>query len=254
MNDRNEFKFTPSVWIIPSVLTFTIWVVFFIENNYGFNFSEYGIFPRTLQGLIGIFLSPFLHGDLNHILSNTAPLFILTTALIYFYRNQSLKVIVFGILLSGLITWIIGRNSTHIGASSLIYVLFSFIFVKGFLTKYYRLMALSLTVIISYGGMIWYVFPSPLTVGQNSISWEGHLAGLISGIIFAFYFKTPNYVKETYYDWQKPGFIPEEDAFMKRFDENGNFVNPPKPEEEIDENQPVEVKYIYEYKEIVKDN
>jgi len=31
---------------------------------------------------------------------------------------------------------------------------------------------------------------------------------------------------------QKPDFNPEEDAFMKHFDENGNFVNTETPEEE----------------------
>ena len=83
------------------------------------------LFLVFLQGLI---FSPFLHGSLNHIANNSIPLFILTTALIYFYRDISLKVLFYGILLSGLITWVIGRESYHVGASSLIYVLVSFIF------------------------------------------------------------------------------------------------------------------------------
>ena len=96
----------------------------------------------------------------------------------YFYRAISLKVLCYGILLSGLITWVIGRESYHIGASSLIYVLVSFIFFKGMMTQYYRLMALSMAVVLFYGGMIWYVFPDI----DKTISWEGHLAGLITGV------------------------------------------------------------------------
>ncbi len=108
-------------------------------------------------------------------------------------------------------------------------------------------MALSFMVVLIYGGMIWYVFPDV----DNQISWEGHLAGFISGLLFAFVFKTPNYVSEIQYDWEKPDFNPQEDAFMKRFDENGNFVNPPKFEEIEVEFEEVLVQnptIVYDYK------
>lgn len=217
-----------------------------MEDSFNVDLTTHGILPRTGSGLQGVIFSPFLHGNLSHIANNSIPLFILTTALIYFYREVSLKVIVYGILLSGLITWVIGRDSYHIGASSLIYVLVSFIFFKGMMTKYYRLMALSLTVVMIYGGMIWYVFPEI----DKQISWEGHLAGLISGFFFATRFKTPDYVKDTQYNWEKPDFNPEEDMFMKHFDENGNFVNTPEPEEEISEQViPIGINYVYTFKE-----
>lgn len=246
MNDFHHFKFTPSVWIVPSLLLIMIWGVFFIERSFNIDLSNHGILPRTWSGFQGVFFSPFLHGDLNHIANNSFPLFILTTALIYFYREVSLKVLVYGVFLSGVITWVIGRNSFHIGASSLIYVLVSFIFFKGLMTQYYRLMALSLTVVMLYGGLIWYVFPEV----DKQISWEGHLAGLLTGFMFAIYYKTPDYVKATQYPWEKPDFNPEEDMFMKHFDENGNFVNTPEPEEEsVEEIQQVPLNYVYEYKE-----
>ena len=244
MNDYHHFKFTPSVWIVPSFLLILIWFIFFFENIFNIDLSSHGILPRRFSGLQGIIFSPFLHGDLNHIANNSFPLFILTIALIYFYRDISLKILYFGILLSGLITWIIGRNSFHIGASSLIYVLVSFIFFKGMMTQYYRLMALSLTVVMIYGGMIWYVFPQV----DNHISWEGHLSGLITGFAFASYFKTPDYKKAIQYAWERPDFNPEEDAFVKHFDENGNFVNTPKEEEEV-ENSSTGINYIYDFKE-----
>ena len=242
MDESRHFKFTPSVWIIPTLLLLVIWGVFLAENKFNVGLSEHGIYPRTFFGLQGIVFSPFLHGDLNHIASNSLPLFILTAALIYFYRNLSLKILFYGILLSGIITWIIGRNSYHIGASSLIYVLVSFIFFKGMMAQYYRLMALSLTVVLMYGGMIWYVFPDV----DKTISWEGHLAGLITGFAFAFLFKTPDYKKEIRYEWEKPDFNPEQDMFMKHFDDDGNFVNTPEPEEEIvEEIFPLQVHYIF---------
>jgi len=246
MNDYHHFKFTPSVWLVPTILLIMIWGVFFVERSFNVDLSSHGIMPRTLAGLQGVLFSPFLHGSLNHIANNSFPLFILTTALIYFYREVSLKVLVYGIVLSGVITWVIGRNSVHIGASSLIYVLVSFIFFKGMMTQYYRLMALSLTVVMLYGGLIWYIFPEV----DKQISWEGHLAGLISGFVFAISYKTPDYVKAIQYPWEKPDFNPEDDMFMKHFDENGNFVNTPEPEEEpLEVLQQQAITYVYEYKE-----
>ncbi len=250
MNDYHHFKFTPSVWIIPSFLLILIWAVFFFENSFNVDLTSYGILPRTFSGLQGVLFSPFLHGDLNHIANNSIPLFVLTTALIYFYRDISLKVLCYGILLSGVITWIIGRNSFHIGASGLIYVLVSFIFFKGMMTQYYRLMALSLTVVMFYGGMVWYVFPDV----DKTISWEGHSAGLITGFAFAIIYKTPDYKKDIQYEWEKPEFNPENDMFMKHFDENGNFVNTPEPEEIVEEIPTTGVSYIYHFKAATDDN
>lgn len=94
-------------------------------------------------------------------------------------------------------------------------------------TGYYRLVALSLTIIVLYGGMVWYVFPGD----DQTISWEGHLGGLVSGLLFSRIYKTPEYKKQIVYDWQRPDFDPKRDPFMKRFDDNGNFVNPPKLED-----------------------
>lgn len=248
MNDHHYFKFTPSVWLVPTFLLILIWSVFYVENIFNVDLSVFGVFPRTISGLKGVFLSPFIHGNMNHIANNSLPLFILTTALIFFYREVSLKVLFYGIVFSGLITWVIARDSYHIGASGLIYVLVSFIFFKGLMTQYYRLIALSLTVVVLYGGMIWYVFPDI----DKTISWEGHLAGLITGFVFAVRLKTPDYIEEIRYDWEKPNFDPQGDPFMKRFDENGNFVNPPKPEEIMVEYEEVvsePVRYIYTLKE-----
>ncbi len=129
-------------------------------------------------------------------------------------------------MFTGILTWLIARESYHIGASGLIYALVSFIFFKGLRSQYYRLVALSLIIILVYGGMIWYVFPNV----EEGISWEGHLAGLITGAIMAVYFKTPDYKEKLQFEWQKPDYNPEGDKFMERFDENGNFVNPPIPE------------------------
>jgi len=228
MND-DHFKYSNSVLGLPLFFVLFLWFVYWLEIRFDFDFVENGIFPRTVSGLQGIIFSPFIHADIEHLYNNSIPLLILLAALQYFYARQSLEIIGYGILFSGLITWIIGRESYHIGASGLIYVLVGFIFFKGIQTQYYRLVALSLAVILVYGGMVWYVFPKV----DSTISWEGHLAGLVTGFFLSVFYKTPEYTKIIKYDWEHPDFNPMEDKFMQRFDEYGNFVNLPK--EEINE-------------------
>lgn len=223
MMTDNYFKFSPSVLLFPFFFVLTLWFVFWLDIRWHFNFDDLGIYPRSLSGLKGVFLSPFIHGNLEHLFNNSIPLFILISALRYFYREESIQILGFGILLSGIITWVIGRESYHIGASGLVYVLVSFIFFKGIMTKYYRLVSLSLVVILVYGSLIWYVFPNV----KEGISWEGHLAGALTGFVFAVIFKMPEYKKMIRYDWERPDFNPLEDKFLQRFDENGNFVNKP---------------------------
>jgi membrane associated rhomboid family serine protease len=229
MNSKSPFQFTFSIITIPFYFVLSIWIVYWIDVVLQLDLSTYGILPRTETGLKGVVFSIFLHGNFQHLINNSLPLFVLTAFLMYFYRKQTWKVIIFGTILSGFITWSIARgNSYHIGASGLIYVMASFIFFKGFQSQYYRLMALSLVIVFLYGGMIWYMFPT----ADNQISWEGHLAGFIAGFILSKLLEAPKVEPELKYDWQKPDYDPSQDKFMQRFDENGNFVNPPKPEED----------------------
>lgn len=224
--EENHFKFTNAVVGVPLFFVLFLWFVYWLEIRFGFDFDENGILPRTFSGLQGIVFSPFIHSNIEHLYNNSIPLMVLLAALFFFYRKEAIEILVYGILISGVLTWVIGRENYHIGASSLIYVLVSFIFFKGLQTQYYRLVALSLTVVVLYGGMVWYVFPKI----DETISWEGHLSGLIAGFALTFLYKKPEFKKVIKYDWERPDYDPSDDKFMQRFDENGNFVNLPEPE------------------------
>lgn len=245
----NQFVFSPSVILLPLLFVLVLWTVFWIEIHFNIRFSHYGVYPREVFGLKGILFSAFLHGDLQHLVNNSLALLVLLAILRFFYREQSILVLIFGILFSGLGTWLLGRPSYHIGASGLIYVLVSFIFFKGIFTKYYRLMALSFVIVLLYGGTIWYMFPDI----EKGISWEGHLSGFITGLAMALVMKTPQFSKTIMYDWENPDFNPESDPFIKNFDEKGNFNPPPKPEEIIKEYFNSSIKVIYDFIGIKKE-
>jgi membrane associated rhomboid family serine protease len=147
--------------------------------------TQFGIIPRTAWGLVGILTSPFLHGGIRHLVSNTIPLIVLLLILNYFYQKKAVSVIAFTIIIGGLFVWIFARSSNHIGASGLIYGLAAFLIANGFIEKKILPLVISIVVILLYGGLIWGVFPS--TYGR--VSWESHLFGAISGILIAFILK-----------------------------------------------------------------
>lgn len=225
MNHKESFTFRLEVVLFPLLFGLAIWTVYWFELRFGFDFSRYGIYPRTVQGLKGIIFSPFVHGSLSHLYNNTIPLLILSAALFYFYSHVSWKVLLYGILISGLLTWVFAREAFHIGASGVIYLLSSFIFFRGIRARYYRLVAVSLIVVFLYGSLVWYLFPI-----DNKISWEGHLSGFITGFIFSFVFRE-RLPEKRMFNWEKEDFDEETDPFLKHFDQDGNFI----PSSELDE-------------------
>ena len=239
MNNQEHFKYTTGVIGYPVMFVLIIWIVFWFEVRFGYSFNSFGVYPRTFTGLRGIIFSPFIHSDIEHLYHNTIPLFVLTVVLFYFYRTISWKVIFYGILLSGFLTWCIGRPANHIGASGLIYVLMSFTLFKGIFAKHYRLLALSLLIIFLYGSMIWYVFPI-----KENMSWEGHLSGLIVGLFFAIIFRK-SISKPKKYAWEQDDYNEADDPFLKHFDEEGNFIETIETDEVGEKEEPPKIKYYF---------
>lgn len=182
---RVKLAMIPSLFFVACV-----WLAYVIDYTavFGSGWTSLGIYPGTAKGLLGIFFSPFLHSSFSHLWSNTLPLLIQIWLLFYFYKNIAFPAFIYLWLLSGFITWIIGRSSYHIGASGLVFALLFFLFFSGVLRRYIPLIAVSLVVAFIYGSTIWSMFPIAEFIDVN-ISWEGHLSGALSGLIIAVIFR-----------------------------------------------------------------
>jgi len=167
--------------LIPGVFIVLLWIVLFLESQLDTSLYFLGIFPLEARGLPGILTSPFVHADIEHLFNNTIPVFVLGTAIFYFYSDIAFSIVGWSWLLSGLFLWIAGREAWHIGASGLVYALASFLFFSGIIRKYFRLMALSLLVVFLYGSMVWGMFP----LVDIHVSWESHMLGAGAGLIMA---------------------------------------------------------------------
>lgn len=168
-----------------------IWLVFAIDAILPINLLQYGIVPRQFNGLTGIFLAPFLHANLPHIISNSIPLFVLTLSLFLFYEKQAISVWLGVMLIGGLLVWLLAglfsRPAVHVGASGVIYGLVAFFVASGLYQRSAKAILISIVVIIVYGSLIFGIFPS-----QPRVSWQGHLFGAIGGLWMAYTFRKRN--------------------------------------------------------------
>lgn len=177
MNEKK--KFLQSL-IFPAFFLIIIWLVKLTEIVFDINFVYLGLYPLKWRGLIGIITAPLIHADLRHLFDNSIPVFLLSLAVFYFYSPVAYKVFFLSWIITGILVWIGGRSSYHIGASGLVYGFASFLFFSGIIRNSINLLAISLLVVFLYGGLVWGIFPF-----DYKISWESHLFGALTGVFLA---------------------------------------------------------------------
>ncbi len=148
--------------------------------------NQYGIRPRSLNGLWGIAFAPLLHGDFKHLIANTIPMLTLSWwVMLQSIRTWIMATVIIAFL-GGAGTWLLGGlfvagQSVHIGASGLIFGYVGFLLGRGYYERTTGAIAVALFILVTYGAMFWGLFPT-----QPGISWESHLFGFTSGIIAAY--------------------------------------------------------------------
>jgi membrane associated rhomboid family serine protease len=177
--------------VFPGFFLLLLWAVKFFEISMDLSFVGGGVYPRRLSGLKGILFSPLIHGDWKHLLDNSMPVFLLSVALFYFYRDIAYKIWLLIYLISGILLWCVGREAYHIGASGLIYGLGSFLFLSGLIRGVRSLIAISLLVGFIYGSLVWGLLPFDFEV-----SFEAHISGAVAGVILAIVYRDQGPVSE----------------------------------------------------------
>ena len=143
--------------------------------------SAYGIVPRTSLGLVGIPLSPFLHGSYLHVQSNAVGLLALGTLAVIRSGSRFPWVCAIIVLVGGLAVWLVGRPATHVGASGLVFGLFGYLLVRGLIDR----SILSVLIAVVVAAVFGWVILSGLLPTSDYVSWEGHLCGLAAGVLAA---------------------------------------------------------------------
>ncbi len=220
MDENTTFK---NSLYLPVSFVLLLWLIKLLEFTFETQWAKYlGVFPRTWEGLSGLLTFPLVHGDFGHLASNSVPLLVLSTAILYFYRPVALRVIGLIYVLHGLLVFIAARQVVHIGASGLVYGFATFLLASGIIRKDRSLMAISLLVTFLYGGMVWGVLPI-----KEGVSWEGHLFGALSGIFSAFLYKDEGPQRKRY-EWEEKDDLPDKGIW----DYYSVFPPPKHPEDE----------------------
>ncbi len=169
---------------IPSFFLLILWTIQTVQAVTGFSFARWGIYPLHEEGLIGVISSPMIHGSWMHLINNSFPFFVGFSLMLFFYRRVALKSFVLIYLLTGSLVWLFGKPAFHIGLSGVDYGIISFLFWGGVFRRNIQSIAVALTVVFLYSGMLYGVLPN-----QPGISWESHLFGAIVGGVIAYLFR-----------------------------------------------------------------
>ncbi len=137
-------RFNPVLYLV-----LMLWGVEIINFAWGHQLCRGGILPRTLSGLGGIPLSPFLHTSPGHLLFNTGPLIILGSLVLLSDPRPFLKTTLLIILVGGMGIWLIGRPSYHVGASALIFGYLGFLLARGVLNRRLASMTIALLTAVA---------------------------------------------------------------------------------------------------------
>ena len=158
-------------------------VIFILNSLLPLHLNQWGILPRSSDHLIGILISPFLHGSWGHLFSNFFPFIIMGTFVGGQSHRRYLALFFFFIVSTGLLVWLFARgDSVHIGMSGVIYAFWGYLLVYGILRREFIPLLISLVVLFFYGGLIFGVFPT-----QMGISFESHLLGALVGGVTGYY-------------------------------------------------------------------
>ena len=171
--------------VVATVLA-VMWVLEVVDAGTGGRLDAYGIRPRTLDGLEGIPLSPFLHAGFGHLMSNSAVLAVLgVVAYVAVSLGRFLALVAITTLTSGLGAWTFGATgSVVVGASGVIFGLLGFLLVRGLVERSPGSITVSIMVLLVYGGTITGVLP-----GMPFVSWQSHLFGFLGGVAAAFWLR-----------------------------------------------------------------
>ncbi|MEL7466526.1 MAG: rhomboid family intramembrane serine protease [Pseudomonadota bacterium] len=164
----------------------SLWVIHGLNAASGFRLNfTFGLIPREVMGIDGIVGMPFLHGDLPHLISNTAPLILMGGLLAATATRALVAVNAVIVLLGGGLVWLFGSSGIHIGASGLVFGWFGFLIARGLVDRCPVTMSVAVIVVVIYGSLIWGVLPN-----QPGVSWEAHLFGAIAGAAAAVFVRT----------------------------------------------------------------
>jgi membrane associated rhomboid family serine protease len=177
---------TRRVWPPVVALVAIMWAAELVDAVLPYDADRLGIESRSISGLLGIPLAPFLHGGFGHLMANTLPFVVLGLLVSWRAGSAFWPVVMTVVVGSGLGVWLLGpANTVTLGASALVFGFLTYLITAGFRTRHWIDVVVGIAVVIVYGSLLWGALPFFVAPG---VSWLGHLCGAASGVLAAFLF------------------------------------------------------------------
>lgn len=160
-------------------MTLALCAVQLVNGASGYALNAWGVLPRSLPGLVGIPLAPWLHGSWAHLLGNLAPLLAMASLVLSEGGRRFVGVSALVIGVGGLLVWLFGRHGLHVGASGWVFGLWVYIVARAWYRRSLANACAALAVLLLYGGLVYGFLPKP------GLSVESHLGGAMGGLIAA---------------------------------------------------------------------
>ncbi|MFF1922858.1 rhomboid family intramembrane serine protease [Streptomyces sp. NPDC058221] len=159
-----------------------LWVLEAVDLATGHSLDSHGISPREPGELLDIVPAAFLHSGWEHVASNSLPLLVLGFIAALGGLRRFAGVVLTVIVVGGLGVWLTApANTVTLGASGVVFGLFGYLLIRGFVDRRPLDVVVGLVVAAVYGSLLLGVLPT-----DSGVSWQGHLFGLIGGAVAAF--------------------------------------------------------------------
>ncbi|QIQ03312.1 rhomboid family intramembrane serine protease [Streptomyces liangshanensis] len=168
-----------------------LWLLEVVDTATGGALDTYGLSPRSFGELRDVIPMAFLHHGFEHLASNTVPLLVLGFLAALGGIRRFAAVVLTIMVVGGLGVWLTAADhSNTVGASGVVFGLLGYLLVRGFVNRSAVDLVVGLVVLAVYGSVLWGVLPT-----DPSISWQGHLFGLVGGVLAAFLYRTKRPVR-----------------------------------------------------------
>ncbi|MEU6845206.1 rhomboid family intramembrane serine protease [Streptomyces sp. NPDC046716] len=165
-----------------------LWVLEAVDVASGHALDTFGIQPREPSELVDVIPAAFVHFGFAHVAANSVPLLVLGFVAALQGLRRFFLACALIIVADGLGVWLVAPGHTNTaGASGLIFGLFGFVLLSGFVERRPLGIVVGLLIAAYWGTTIL----AGLSPANEGVSWQGHLIGLIAGVGAAFALRRP---------------------------------------------------------------
>jgi len=148
-----------------------------------------GIYPRNIDHVWAIFTAPFLHVSFTHLIDNTIPFVFMGVIIALRGAARLALVTLIVIVVGGLGTWLVAPGgSVTVGASGVVFGYATHLFTRGVFNRSALEIVIGVIVGVVWGGAL-----VASVVPHQGVSWQGHVAGAVGGVVAAYLLARPRH-------------------------------------------------------------